>query len=145
MPLRELLFFFGGAFSMWKFPDQGLNPCHSRDLSRRRDNAGWIFNSLWYRELHAATLRGIGTNSSLRYEGMGLRGIQKLTQVLEANQKRILGSNLGLSENIFFQNHYLLQATTIPRLRQDSNSASQCRSMGFDAFFDMAIELTFVA
>ena len=25
-------------------------------------------------------------------------------------------------------------------LRQNNNSGSQCRSMGFDAFFDMAID-----
>ena len=29
--------FFGG---MWKFPGQGLNPCHSSDLSRCSGNAG---------------------------------------------------------------------------------------------------------
>ena len=33
------LFFFGPAWSMWKFLGQGSNPCHSSDLSHCSDNA----------------------------------------------------------------------------------------------------------
>ena len=44
-PLRPLFtwylknFFFGCVHSMWKFPGQGLNQCHSSDLSRCSDHA----------------------------------------------------------------------------------------------------------
>ena len=33
------ILFFGHAHSMWKFPDQGLDLCHSSDLSCCSDNA----------------------------------------------------------------------------------------------------------
>lgn len=32
--------FLGPARSMWKFPAQGLNPCHGTDLSHRSDSTG---------------------------------------------------------------------------------------------------------
>ena len=30
------LFFFGHTYDMWKFPGQGLNPCHHSDQSHSR-------------------------------------------------------------------------------------------------------------
>ena len=32
--------FIGGSYSMWKFPGQGSNSCHSSDPSHSSDNAG---------------------------------------------------------------------------------------------------------
>ena len=37
--LSFFLFLFGCTYSMWKFPSQGSNPHHSRDMNHSRDNA----------------------------------------------------------------------------------------------------------
>ena len=46
----EVTFFFlsGCTYSMQKFQGQGLNPCHSSDLSQSSDNAGsWTCGATW--------------------------------------------------------------------------------------------------
>ena len=55
-----------------------------------------------------------------------------------------LHSTLSLSEIIFIPWFFLLKCefheSRAFLLRQSTNSCSQCRSMGFDAFFDMAVD-----
>ena len=64
-PLSWIFFFFGYTLSMWKFPKQGLNPCHSSNLSCCSDNNGF-FNPLCHKRTlwvgFIQSQRSIGSN-----------------------------------------------------------------------------------